>query len=936
MAIRSGSKPDIQQGFVDTIEELAVALEQIDSRRWNAFFGCASFDPAKLAEVERRTAAGETQPNGKPLKMRSHENALAAQSFWLDLDAGPKKPYANAEAAIEALDEFCWAVNLPIPTVIESGNGIHAWWTMDQPIPAATWNRAAAALKALTKSHGLHADPTRTADISSILRAPGTSNWKDAANPKEVRCDEFQAVTSAQSFFLQLAGQAPSAAPSSPATVDLGAAMTNVPKPPSEPSYAAVAVQHCQQLQHFRDTRGNIEEPLWYANLGVLAHCADGETLAQEWSNGHPGYSERATAAKLEQARVAAGPTTCAKFADLNLAGCQGCPYRVSSPIVLGRGQSINVPEVDHLGNKRPELPWGFRWGHHMELLADPPPTKAGDAPELPHIVSQYAVYLSGLRTSENRADGRGYVFQQWFPHEGWVQFEMTAAEFMGSSGRQIMGQHGCLIHPNQWNRFVNYVHRAAVMLRGQATDDKRYDQFGWKDDYQKFVIGSITYKCDGTKERAAGSKEVEKRAKLMEPPKTGSLAKWTEAADRLFMPGCEAQAFTLLCSFAAPLMPFVSGDEGGAILSMYSAGSGTGKTTALDAAVSVWGQLDSLRLISMDTQVAKFRSIATLCNLPVVFDEMFSKDPSVVQDFVRCFTTGRDKKRGQRDGSVDHIDNKWQTILITASNQSLIDNLATGGSDPQAARIFELEMRLPPGLKSSSTKELSDAFMANRGYAGLAYAEQIVRPGTLLWIKDALPKVMHHYETMLRATSEHRFIIRELACVAVAAHIVQKAGILHFDVNRIMDWAIAQAKERIRDRVSFNAVDAFKFIINAHSQDCIVVADRYNPRTPTTVKKQPQRGLLMRCELKPQRLYIPADIIRKLLTEANKPYGAVLRELTTEGILINEKTMRSLGAGTDYMTAQVPCWEIDLGHPQMSGEMRLVEDAAATAAHEK
>ena len=942
VAIRkTGSKSEIQQGFVNTIDELIAALRHIDGRKWNAFMACATFDPAKLADVQRRHDAGERQPNGKPLKMRSHENALCAKSFWLDIDAGPKKPYATADAAIEALDNFCAATRLPLPTVVESGNGVHAWWTLDQVVPAATWERAAAALKSLTVTHGLHADPARTSDISSILRGTETTNWKDVANPKPVTCEELMPVVPAAAFMTALASVAP-AMPSAPvpaASAGLAASLTNVSRPPSEPSSAAKAVEHCKQLAHFRATKGNIEEPLWYANLGVLAHCADGEALAHEWSSGHPQYTAAETGNKLLQARSMAGPTTCKKFEDLNPAGCQGCPHRVSSPILLGRGEAITVPEVKTQGDERPALPWGFKWGRNMELMTNPPapkdPAKA-DEGEQPVIVSQYAIYLSGLRTSENRSDGRGMVFQQWFPHEGWVQFEIGAEELAGNGGRQALAKHGVLIAQHHWIKFMTYCHRASLMLRGVSGDDTRFDQFGWKHDRKEFVLGQIVYRIDGTKRLAAGSKEVDQRGKMMVPAPQGSLAGWTEFADRLFQPGCEGQGFSLLASFAAPLMTYVSGDEGGALLALYSAKSGTGKTTTLDGVASVWGELDAIRLTKGDTQVAKFRSLATLCNLPVVFDEMANKDPMVTHEFVSSFTVGRDKKRGRRDGSIDITADKWQTILISAANESIIDKLGIGGSDPQAARIFELEIKLPPGLKSTSTKELSDGLKANKGYAGAAYIQLLMNAATQKWIKDTLPILMLHYEKTLGAGSEHRFIIRLLACCAIAAHIVVKAGILHFDIDRIISWALDQAAMRVRDYVSFDALAAFKHIINDNSQDCLVVGDRFHPRHQTVVKKQPTRALRMRYEMKPQRMYIPADVVRKWLTDANKPYGSVMRDMMAEGIVLNAKAMRSLGAGTDYVTAQVPCWEIDMAHPAMSGEARLVEVISAAAAHEK
>jgi hypothetical protein len=49
------------------------------------------------------------------------------------------------------------------------------------------WRACGALLKALTKKHGLLADPSRTSDIASVMRVPGTRNLKDPAKPKLVK-----------------------------------------------------------------------------------------------------------------------------------------------------------------------------------------------------------------------------------------------------------------------------------------------------------------------------------------------------------------------------------------------------------------------------------------------------------------------------------------------------------------------------------------------------------------------------------------------------------------------------------------------------------------------------------------------------------------------------------------------------------------------------
>jgi putative DNA primase/helicase len=115
---------------------------------------------------------------------RKAENAVFASSFWLDLDCGEAKAqagkgYANVNAAHAALMGFCSSAALPIPThQINSGGGLHVYWTFDRPLSRAQWVAYAGMLKALTHTFKLLADDSRTSDIASVLRVPGTLNYK--------------------------------------------------------------------------------------------------------------------------------------------------------------------------------------------------------------------------------------------------------------------------------------------------------------------------------------------------------------------------------------------------------------------------------------------------------------------------------------------------------------------------------------------------------------------------------------------------------------------------------------------------------------------------------------------------------------------------------------------------------------------------------------
>lgn len=115
---------------------------------------------------------------------RAASNALGAWAFIVDIDVGPDKAatgrgYASIDDALAALMNFCVKAGLPEPThLVNSGAGIHAYWPFDALLGRAQWQEYAGKFKALMKACGLLADPSRTADIASVLRVPGTLNFK--------------------------------------------------------------------------------------------------------------------------------------------------------------------------------------------------------------------------------------------------------------------------------------------------------------------------------------------------------------------------------------------------------------------------------------------------------------------------------------------------------------------------------------------------------------------------------------------------------------------------------------------------------------------------------------------------------------------------------------------------------------------------------------
>jgi hypothetical protein len=366
--------------FASTLEGLWSLLQENDRNGFETYHACASFreplnDPLGTAREDRRLG-------------RTQHNVLGAKAFWLDIDVGPGKPYANQQQAFEALKTFCKKLALPIPIVVSSGAGLHIYWCLLQTLSPDDWGFYASGLKQLCVELDLKADPSRTTDISSILRTPGTHNRKHAGAPL-VQCDpaflddagprapqplerfaifaehapRVQGKKHSPTSLLFLPGSTAHPLGGNDARARVAQDLLSGIEDYPAVSGAEIA-NRCAQMRQMRDKHGVLPEPLWYALLGVLAFCRDGNELAHAWSSGDPRYSEVETSERLQRAGSLTGPTTCDKLHSLDPAICEACPSykKITSPTALGRipGQQSD-PSTSSTASAAPasnELQW--------------------------------------------------------------------------------------------------------------------------------------------------------------------------------------------------------------------------------------------------------------------------------------------------------------------------------------------------------------------------------------------------------------------------------------------------------------------------------------------------------------------------------------------------------------------------------------------------
>ena len=143
------------QAFAQTLDE-AVNLIDKYKEHHNTFIAMGTF------ETQKREAA----------------RTKFIKSFYLDLDVGENKEYASQKEALLALGDFIEKTQLPMPAIVNSGNGIHVYWFLKHQLTGEEWKPLAERLKKFCISMGLKIDPSVTADSARILRCPDTNNYK--------------------------------------------------------------------------------------------------------------------------------------------------------------------------------------------------------------------------------------------------------------------------------------------------------------------------------------------------------------------------------------------------------------------------------------------------------------------------------------------------------------------------------------------------------------------------------------------------------------------------------------------------------------------------------------------------------------------------------------------------------------------------------------
>lgn len=830
-----------------------------------------------------------------------HEQQEQYREYLKELDK-----YHTQQAAVEGLVDFIQKTGLTPSSVISSGRGLHVYWYIEEVLTANTWKQLAENLKALTICHGLKADPMRTADAASLMRLPGT--WHRKGEPLEVLTLQNSALTYKYEAIDALIREKlrisnPSVLRNTQAKhAPTGVAAALIRPNEFPPANAELVATKCQQIRFFRQSRGVVDEPVWYLVAGTMAYCVDGERYYQEWSSGHPNYSAQATQDKFAQwLDRTTGPSSCAAFEGKNPTGCGGCSHKgkVAFPVQLGE-------EAAPLIEPTP-IPICEMADEHGEVESKPyvPPTQLGsfrrttkgiqvvdDALPAPITICDYDVWIT--RNSHDKQVEARMVNLCYRDYHGDVFEYQLKASVLSDQKALLMWMYdkGLYPKPEHAKAMSSYLQAYINDLAKNQKTITLHSTMGWSvehdiDGREKaingFVLGNRLITKNGTVE-AGLSPKLRSYAQYFH--ETGSRDKWIRSTRIYGEKGLEPHALAFLMGFAAPLMKF-AGTINGVTISLVGR-TGAGKTSVAYHAVSMYGHPEKQKIKWGDTANAIFYMMNSVKNLPVLVDEFTNPDPHQVSQFAYDVTNGMQRARLNSDASLKTTErDPWNLIVLATTNESLLEKVQSEKADAAAAvaRVLEYQLMEDDRWLEHIETELVDVLSNDYGVIGETYLSHLVKNVDNL--KITIPKMITWVKENSGNVGQHRFLNAAVACAIVGGHIARKLGLIEFEMENVTQWALDLLRDYSGKNKSskINPYDVIGTFLAESNGKILMVAEKVNG-VVKLVTEVPRGILVARLDMGQRKLYVRRDALDRWMTNRKINHGEVLLQLMKADVL--------------------------------------------------
>ena len=341
----------------------------------------------------------------------------------------------------------------------------------------------------------------------------------------------------------------------------------------------------------------------------------------------------------------------------------------------------------------------------------------------------------------------------------------------------------------------------------------------------------------------------------------SGTAEEWRHSVAALAS-GNSRLVFALSVAFAGALADVVGEDSGGFHL---RGGSSSGKSTALKAAASVWGDPSTYPRLWRATANG-LEGLAALHNDGLlILDELSQIDPKEAGEAAYLLANGQGKARASRTGAARQAA-RWRLLFLSAGEESLTALMARAGRKANAGqeiRLADIEADAGVGMgafemlhnqpsPAALALAVKDAAIRYHGAVGLAWLRCIVADRSKLadFIADGIRQFVEEC-TPSDAAGQVLRVARRFALVAVAGELASHYGLTGWQEGEAINaackcfavWLEAFGGSGNREeRAMLAQVRAF---FEAHG------ASRFEDMTATSDQRIPNRaGLLShRCQ---------------------------------------------------------------------------------------
>ena len=905
-----------------TINELADACAYASGRGLTAYYALGTF----LDNVSENDA-------GKIVTQRTSAKANVFKTLAIDVDCGEGKPYATQEEGMKALVEFVKASKVPVPTVISSGNGVHAYWPLNVAVPKAIWVNMSKVLKAICNDFRLHIDESKVHEPSMVLRPLDTTNFKGNHTVRPILVkSEYDAVKLGRRL-LELKPQAKAVA--KPMTMTYKSAIAEAvvagAKQDHPPLIAEQIVERCLQMQRITANNGaTASEPEWYLACGMAGYTERPEETVVQWSSGHKDFDADESISKMQQwVSKTDGPPTCSRFDSVTPGRCSQCALfgKIGSPAKLGHPLPKPVEMEDDTPTPAVEPPAPFirtAEGVAMNLQTD-----------LPVTICAYDLFPSHIAFDPTVGyEEVEFVWKK--PHVGYSRIRVRTAHIFsdGNLGDLIshLANHGLYVATKQNQVAIGAYMRAYVQkLQAYQSTAELHSSFGWKDDGKRFVLGSVEISKGpdgrvGMREVGVAKSSTEKQLDSAFEPK-GDIKEWIAMTEHFNRQGLELHQVVLGAAFAAPLVALTG--LNGFSLSILGQG-GEGKSTIQNWMTSVYGNPRRLMMKKEDTKLSYVQRFGTLANLPVAIDECTLMEPNTLADILYWATQGQDKNR-----ATESVANTWALPVVMSTNKSLRDKLVAVSSDTEAISMRLLEFRFKQNEVfddlHDTGRRMGTLVMNNYGHVGRHYIKHLVNVGT-----DALRfRIEQHGRDLerkynVRFSGKERYWALAITLISLGLELAKEAKLIRFDHSKGVAAAIEEItgqREQVAEVSTTDVYDMLADYITNHANMMVVVAQRNDAWSTLQL---PNGEVRLRQEIYQNKagkieagfMHIDRHHLQRWLVVRKYDYRKVLDQLQADGYYFEPNNYKKvyLTKHTSVRMPQVPSFSFTLDNPKFAG----------------